>query len=127
VEPIYKNAVSTQQLQQADRATLAVSRIGCQNSLTRVRNSLLSLEGVYGVDVYLNMALAEVTFARTKVSPKQLVDVAAQAGNDGRHQYRAQLIATDWSAEQSKRKASWKETASQVRREAQTEKCLIPA
>jgi copper chaperone CopZ len=95
VEPIYKNAVPAQQLQQADWATLAVSGMGCHNCATRVRNSLLSLEGVYGVDVYLNMALAEVAYARAKVLPGQLVDAVAQAGNDGRHEYRAQLIATE--------------------------------
>ena len=62
VEPIYKNAVSPDQLQQADYATLVVWGMGCQNCVTRVRNSLLALEGVFGVDVYLNMALAEVIY-----------------------------------------------------------------
>lgn len=95
VEPIYKTAVSAQQLQQADRATLTIWGMGCQNCVIRVRNSLLALEGVYGVDVYLNMALAEVMYDRKRVLPKQLVDAVAQAGNDGRHEYRAQLLATE--------------------------------
>jgi copper chaperone CopZ len=95
VEPVYKTAVSAQQLQQADRATLAIWGMGCQNCVTRVRNSLLATEGVYGVDVYLNMALAEVMYDSKRVLPKQLLEAVAQAGNDGRHEYRARLLATE--------------------------------
>lgn len=95
VEPIYKTAVSAQQLQQADRATLTIWGMGCQNCVTRVRNSLLVMDGVYGVDVYLNMALAEVMYDSKRVLPKHFVDAVAQAGNDGRHEYRAQLLATE--------------------------------
>ena len=95
VEPIYKTVVSAQQLQQADRATLTIWGMGCQNCVTRVRNSLLAIEGVYGVDVYLNMALAEVMYDSKRVLPKQLLEAVAQAGNDGRHEYRAQLLATE--------------------------------
>jgi copper chaperone CopZ len=95
VEPIYKTAVSAQQLQQADRATLAIWGMGCQNCVTRVRNSLRATEGVYGVDVYLNMALAEVMYDSKQVLPKQLIDAVAQAATDGRHEYRAQLLAAE--------------------------------
>jgi copper chaperone CopZ len=95
VEPVYKTAVSAQQLQQADRATLAIWGMGCQNCVTRVRNSLLATEGVYGVDVYLNMALAEVMYDSKRLLPKQLLEAVAQAGNDGRHEYRARLLATE--------------------------------
>jgi len=95
VVPIYKNAVSADHLRQADQATLAIWGMGCQNCVTRVRNSLLSLEGVYGVDVYLNMALAEVTYDREKLVPGELVNAIARAGNDGRHEYRAELIAAE--------------------------------
>ena len=95
VEPIYKNTNSAEQLQQADKATLIVWGMGCPNCATRVRNSILSLDGVYGVDVYLNMALAEVIYDREKVEPKELVNAVARAGNDGRHEYRAQLVAME--------------------------------
>ncbi len=94
VEPIYKTA-SVDQIQNADNATLAVRGMGCVNCVTRVRNSLLSLDGVYGVDVYLNMALAEIAYDSTKVSSDELVEAVARAGNDGRHEYRAQLIAKE--------------------------------
>lgn len=93
VEPIYKNSVSADQLQQAARATLLVRGMGCENCVTRVRNSLLSLDGVYGVDVYLNMALAEVRYDSKKVSADALVNAVSRAGNDGRHEYRAEVIA----------------------------------
>jgi copper chaperone CopZ len=95
VEPIYKNSVSADQLQQAARARLLVRGMGCENCVTRVRNSLLSLDGVYGVDVYLNMALAEVRYDSKKVSADALVNAVSRAGNDGRHEYRAEVIAPE--------------------------------
>ena len=95
VEPIYKNMPSADQIQKADRATLVVWGMGCENCATRVRNSLLSLEGVYGVDIYLNMALAEVNYDREKISANELVTAVSGAGNDGRHHYRAELIASE--------------------------------
>jgi copper chaperone CopZ len=92
VEPIYKNSVNGDELRNADNALLAVWGMGCENCATRVRNSLLSVDGVLGVDVYLNMALAEVRYTGKKVSIMKLVDAVSRAGNDGRHEYRAQLI-----------------------------------
>ena len=95
VEPIYKTTSSAAQIQKAENAILAVWGMGCENCATRVRNSLLSLEGVYGVDVYLNMALAEVSYDREKLTANELVSAVARAGNDGRHEYRAELIAAE--------------------------------
>jgi copper chaperone CopZ len=93
VEPIYKDAASADQILRADLATLAIWGMGCENCATRVRNSLLLLEGVYGVDVYLNMAVAEVRYDREKISPTEFAIAVSRAGNDGRHEYRAELIA----------------------------------
>ena len=95
VEPIYKNTPAADRIQKADRATLAVRGMGCENCATRVRNGLLSLDGVYGADVYLNMALAEVSYDSKKISAVELVDAVSRAGNDGRHKYRAELIAAE--------------------------------
>lgn len=95
IEPIYKNGVSAEQMQKADRATLAVWGMGCENCATRVRNGLLSLEGVYEVDVYLNMAVVEVSYDGRKVAAADLVNAVAGAGADGRHEYRAQLVAAE--------------------------------
>jgi copper chaperone CopZ len=72
VEPIYKNAVSAQQLQQADRATLAIWGMGCQNCATRVRNSLLPTEGVYRVPLKLSLKLAMMGGTSTALSFWQL-------------------------------------------------------
>lgn len=95
VEPIYKSAVSAIELQNADSALLSVGGMGCENCATRVRNSLLAVDGVYGVDVYLNMALAEVRYNGQKVSAQMLVEAVSRAGNDGRHEYRAQLVSEE--------------------------------
>ena len=92
VEPINKTA-SADQIRKADSALLAVRGMGCENCAARVRNSLLSLDGVYAVDVHLNMAMAEVSFDSKKVSADALVNAVSSAGNDGRHEYRAQLVA----------------------------------
>ena len=95
VEPIYKNSIPADQLLKADKATLIVWGMGCQNCATRVRNSLLALDGVFGVDVYLNMSLAEVSYDREKTAPTELIAAVTRAGNDGRHEYRAQLVAME--------------------------------
>jgi copper chaperone CopZ len=94
VEPIYKNTPADQ-IQKAENATMAVWGMGCENCVTRVRNSLLALDGVYGVDVFLNMALAEVRYDSKKVSADALVKAVTGAGNDGRHNYRAELISKE--------------------------------
>ncbi len=95
VEPFYKNSASAEQIQKADKATLVIWGMGCENCATRVRNSLLALDAVYGVDIYLNMALAEVSYDGERISANMLVDAVARAGNDGRHEYRAQLIVAE--------------------------------
>ena len=91
VEPRYKDMPSMAELQDARHVTLAVSGMGCPNCANRVHNQLISLEGVYGVDVYLHMALAVVIFDKNKISPGQLIAAVTEAGNDGRHEYRAEI------------------------------------
>jgi copper chaperone CopZ len=95
VEPLYKNMPSTAQMQNAKQVTLFVSGMGCPNCATRVHNKLISLDGVFGVDVYLHMALAVVIYDTSVLSPDQLTGAVAQAGNDGRHDYRAQLLTAE--------------------------------
>lgn len=92
VEPINKTA-SADQIRKADSALLAVWGMGCPNCVTRVRNSLLALDGVFAADVYLNVAMAEVRYDGQKVTANMLVEAVSQAGHDGRHEYRAELIA----------------------------------
>jgi copper chaperone len=92
VEPVYKKP-TTDQIRNSDSALLAIEGMGCQNCVTRVRNSLLSLNGVYAADVYLNMAMAEVSYDSEKVTGEMLMEAVSQAGNDGRHEYRAEIVA----------------------------------
>ena len=51
--------------------------------------------GVFGVDVYLNMSVAEISYDREKISATEFIGAIARAGNDGRHEYRAQLVAME--------------------------------
>ena len=95
VEPMYKNLATSDQMRKASRATLIVAGMGCESCATRVRNSLLTLDGVYGVDLYLNIALAEISYDKKRVSAQDLVKAVSRAGNDGRHEYRAELIASE--------------------------------
>jgi copper chaperone len=95
VEPIKKDGILVEQLESADTATLAIRGMGCENCATRVRNSLLSLDGVHTVDIYLNMALAEVRYDGNKIPATNLVAAVSRAGNDGRHHYVAELLMAD--------------------------------
>jgi len=92
VEPASKT-VAKELLRNADTALLEVSGMGCQNCVARVRNGLLELDGVYEVDIFLNMGLAEVRYNGQNLSTHMLIDAVSRAGNDGRHRYRAQLVA----------------------------------
>lgn len=91
VEPIQKTALD-HVIRSADRILLSVSGMGCPNCATRVRNGLLSLDGVHDAEVMLNMRMAEVYFDEKKVSAKNLIQAIVGAGNDGRHNYQAQVI-----------------------------------
>ncbi len=91
VEPINKTATADQ-IMNADQALLTVLGMGCSNCATRVRNSLLALDGVYAADVYLNMGVAEVRFDKQKISALSLVEAVSRAGNDVGHEYRAELV-----------------------------------
>jgi len=93
VEPIQKTALD-HVIQNADRILLSVSGMGCPNCAARVRNGLLLLDGVHDAEVLLNMRMAEVYFDEKKVSAEMLVRAVAGAGNDGRHHYQAQVIAS---------------------------------
>ena len=92
VEPINKTALD-HVLDNADRILLSISGMGCQNCATRVRNSLLSLDGVYEADVLLNIRMAEIYFDEKKVTPDTLLYAVTAAGNHGRHNYQAEVVA----------------------------------
>lgn len=94
VEPV-KKAVAVQQIRDADRALLSISGMGCSNCALRVRNGLLALDGVYRAGVYLNIDLAEVYYDKRRISMDALKEAVYRAGNDGRHEYQALVIAVE--------------------------------
>ena len=88
VEPLQK--IATVEEQQATSVVLlGVQGMGCPNCAARVRNSLLGLKGVTEADVDHITGTADVEFNPQLVTIAALFDAVAQAGNDGRHQYRA--------------------------------------
>jgi copper chaperone CopZ len=98
VEPIQK-AVLDSVLKNADTALLAVSGMGCPNCAARVRNGLVSLEGVHHAEIYLDTGLTEVYFDGSKITPEMLICAVARAGNDGRHHYEAKVAAQSFHIE----------------------------
>jgi copper chaperone CopZ len=93
IEPIQKTALDDV-IRNADRILLSISGLGCPNCATRVRNGLLTLDGVHAAEILFNMRMAEVFYDEKKVSIERLVQAVAGAGNDGRHHYQAQVIAS---------------------------------
>lgn len=91
VEPIQKTVLDGV-LNNADMTLLAVSGMGCANCAARVRNGLVSLEGVHHAVIYFNMGLAEIYFDSKKVTPEMMIHAVAGAGNDGRHHYEAKVV-----------------------------------
>lgn len=91
VEPVEKT-VDMDAVKQAQAVYMAVQGMGCANCAMRVRNSLLSTDGVLLAEIGLEQGVAAVAFDEERVSPAALVEAVAAAGNDGRHHYEAKLI-----------------------------------
>jgi|GEM_PF-676573 len=91
VEPIQKTA-TTEEQQIVDMALFSVWGMGCPNCAARVRNNLLSLNGVVNVEVVHTTGTAGVAFNPNLVKVEMLIDAVASAGNDGRHVYGARLL-----------------------------------
>lgn len=98
VEPIQKTVLDSV-LKNADTTLLAVSGMGCLNCAARVRNGLVSLEGVHNAEIYLDTGLAEVYFDGSKVTPEMLIHAVSGAGNDGQHHYEAEVVARSFRIE----------------------------
>ncbi len=92
VEPIQKVACAAD-LSEARIVAPAVQGMGCVNCGTRVRNSLLALDGVVSADVDWERALALVDYIPLKTNVDTLLRAVAAAGNDGHHNYNAQVIS----------------------------------
>ena len=92
VEPVFKRP-SEQELRHSADTRLAIQGMGCPNCAARVRNSLVSLPGVTDAAVDHESGLAKVVFNPILVDRQALLEAVARAGRDGRHEYRAQVIA----------------------------------
>lgn len=93
VDPVEK-PLDENALAQSEAAFLGVSGMGCPTCATRVRNGLLNLKGVLYADVYLQNGVAAVAYDPQQITTKGLMTAVYESGNDGRHEYRAQLLQT---------------------------------
>ena len=91
IEPAQKNA-TVEERQTMDTVVLTVWGMGCPNCAARVRNSLLSLYGVIEAYVDHVFGMAQVVFNPELATVEALLLAVARAGNDGRHEYGAQLL-----------------------------------
>lgn len=92
VEPVQK-IVTDEERQKVEMALLTVWGMGCPNCAARVRNSLLSLNGVVSACVDHIAGIAGVVFNPELATEEMLIDAVANAGNDGRHEYGARLLS----------------------------------
>ena len=91
VEPVEK-PVSAEALEAADRVFLLVRGMGCPNCAVRVRNGLLSLDGVLAVHISLERGLARVLYDSSQVRPDVFPDAVAEVGDGNHHKYTAQIL-----------------------------------
>ncbi len=91
VEPITKSATE-EELTRASNVMLAVLGMGCVNCANRVRNSIVSLNGVVSAKVDHGRGLADVSYDPELTTIDELVRAVARAGGDGRHEYRAYAL-----------------------------------
>ncbi|HLC02947.1 MAG TPA: cation transporter [Anaerolineales bacterium] len=88
VEPAVKQASPEERSHIVD-AWLLVWGMGCPNCEARVRNSLLARSGVVRAEVNHLNGSAHVFYNPKMVTEAALTGAVAQAGGDGRHEYRA--------------------------------------
>lgn len=90
VEPLQKVATADER-SKTSWTLLTVYGMGCPNCANRVRNSLISLNGVIEAYVDHTMGIADVELNPDRVTIPALIEAVARAGGDGRHNYRAEL------------------------------------
>lgn len=98
VEPVSK-PINMEELLNSKAAYLAVSGMGCASCAMRVRNGLLSLDGVLLAEIQLERGIATVAYDPQTLTTQDLIQAVASSGNDGRHHYWARLIQ-DFPAKQ---------------------------
>ena len=93
VEPLEKS-IDASKFKEAHVSFFNVFGMGSPRCATRVRNRLLVLDGVLLVDVALDKKIATVFYDPEEVTPLKLEKAVVDAGNDGKHYYRAEIINT---------------------------------
>jgi copper chaperone CopZ len=93
VEPLEK-PLDQAALSTARAALMTISGMGCPRCAMRVRNGLLSLDGVLLADVNLERGVAAVAFNPEEVNRASLETAVFGAGDDGRHHYQARVLLT---------------------------------
>lgn len=90
VEPFLKKP-GLKEIQNLRVAFMDVWGMGCKNCAIRVQNSLLRLDGVADARVDHTVGKAQVAYNPVIATGEELLAAIANAGGDGRHEYRAQL------------------------------------
>ncbi len=91
VESVQKIATAEER-QTVEMVLFSIWGMGCPNCAARVRNSLLSLNGVVSACVNHTAGIAGVVFNPELATVEMLISAVAYAGNDERHEYGAQLL-----------------------------------
>jgi len=91
VAPVHKET-DPERIRGRALARFALSGLGCSNCAARVRNALLSLDGVIAADVTLAPQQARVTFDPTQADPDQLTAAVHWAGIASRHRYSSAIV-----------------------------------
>ena len=94
VEPVQKIA-SAEERQLIETALLAVWGMGCPNCAARVRNNLLTLNGVVNAYVDHVNGLAAIAYNPDLATVDLLISSVCLASNDGRHEYGAHLLGSE--------------------------------
>jgi len=84
--------VNPKALESSTASVLAITGMGCPNCAARVHNALLSLTGVYWVDVDLGNARACVHWNPAMHSLEDLVDAVSKAAAGTHHNYQAYVL-----------------------------------
>lgn len=90
---LLEKTVDMEALTASTVAYLAVRGMGCPRCAMRVRNGLLGLDGALAANVFLEQGLAAVAYDPEQIKPAALLRAVVNAGNDGRHNYQATLVA----------------------------------
>ncbi|MGB8648415.1 MAG: heavy metal-associated domain-containing protein [Anaerolineae bacterium] len=72
--------------------TLAIWGMACFQCVLRIRESLLQIAGVISAQIDLVNGLAHVNYDPARTNPLALVLAVGAAGNDGPHEFRAELL-----------------------------------